>query len=200
MANCPNCGSDHIQLITETNVNWGATAGLWALADAFDMSVYGVATKETQANCCLNCGNKWLASDLYYAIQMLETLLEIKIDLSQKNDRSLLNQALPIFNTYSKKISSKSEHLKTKTTGTLQLGCLVWFVAIGLTLFAGVKTPILYLLIPTGTFFIWGFIKNMIEISNKNRKIEAEEYFKNLEESMYEELYELKNQYDLGVL
>lgn len=40
----------------------------------------------------------------------------------------------------------------------------------------------------------------MIEISNKNRKIEAEEYFKNLEESMYEELYELKNQYDLGVL
>lgn len=107
MANCPNCGSDHIQLITETNVNWGATAGLWALADAFDMSVYGVATKETQANCCVNCGSKWLASDLYYVIQMLETLLEIKIDLSQKNDRSLLNQAYQFLTHIPKKYHQK---------------------------------------------------------------------------------------------
>jgi hypothetical protein len=31
MANCPNCGSNHIQLKKETNVSWGRAAAGWAL-------------------------------------------------------------------------------------------------------------------------------------------------------------------------
>ena len=45
MANCPNCGSTHIQLKKETNVSWGRTAAGWILFGAVGASV-GAITGE----------------------------------------------------------------------------------------------------------------------------------------------------------
>ena len=54
MANCPNCGSDHIQLKKETNVNWGRAAAGWALFGVVGGAVGSVTGEDRNVNACLD--------------------------------------------------------------------------------------------------------------------------------------------------
>ncbi len=74
MANCPNCGSDHIQIIRETNVSWGRAVAGWALFGVVGGVVGAVTGEDRNAISCLNCGTSWKAADLYKTLQVIKQL------------------------------------------------------------------------------------------------------------------------------
>lgn len=91
MANCPNCGSTHIQLKKETNVSWGRAAAGWILFGAVGAVVGAITGEDRNANACLNCGTSWKAADLYNTLQKIEDLTGMVLDLSIKEHRVYLN-------------------------------------------------------------------------------------------------------------
>ena len=91
MANCPNCGSTHIQLKKETNVSWGRAAAGWILFGAVGAAVGAITGEDRNANACLNCGTSWKAADLYNTLQKIEDLTGMVLDLSIKEHRVYLN-------------------------------------------------------------------------------------------------------------
>jgi uncharacterized Zn finger protein len=74
MANCPNCGSDHIQIIRETNVSWGRAVAGWALFGVVGGAVGAVTGEDRNVIYCLNCGTSWKAADLYKTLQVIKDL------------------------------------------------------------------------------------------------------------------------------
>jgi hypothetical protein len=97
MANCPQCGSEHIQLKRETNVNWGRAVAGWALFGVVGGAVGSVTGKDRNVNACLDCGTTWKAADLYKTVQTVNGLIGVKIDLSLEDNRSFLNEFIKIF-------------------------------------------------------------------------------------------------------
>lgn len=91
MANCPNCGSDHIHIKKETNVDWGRAVAGWALFGVVGGAVGAVTGDDRNVNACLNCGTSWKAADLYKTLQVIKSLTGISLDLAQENHRSYLN-------------------------------------------------------------------------------------------------------------
>jgi hypothetical protein len=91
MANCPNCGSDHITLKRESNVNWGRAVAGWALFGALGGAVGAVTGEDRSANACLNCGTSWNAADLYKVIQVIKSSTGVNLDLTSEGDRLYLN-------------------------------------------------------------------------------------------------------------
>jgi hypothetical protein len=105
MANCPNCGSDHIQIIRETNVSWGRAVAGWALFGVVGGAVGAVTGEDRNAISCLNCGTSWKAADLYKTLQVIKDLTNLKLDLSMDNHRDFMNDVIPEITTYSNSIS-----------------------------------------------------------------------------------------------
>jgi hypothetical protein len=91
MANCPNCGSSHIQLKRETNVNWGRTVAGWALFGVVGGAVGAVTGEDRNANACLDCGTSWKATDLFKTLQTINNLTGVTLDLARAQDRSYMN-------------------------------------------------------------------------------------------------------------
>ena len=91
MANCPNCGSNHIQLQRETNVNWGRAAAGWALFGVVGGAVGAVTGEDRNVNACLDCGTTWRAADLYKTLEIIKHLTQEILDLSLARDRLYLN-------------------------------------------------------------------------------------------------------------
>lgn len=91
MANCPNCGSNHIQLQRETNVNWGRAAAGWALFGVVGGAVGAVTGEDRNVNACLDCGTTWRAADLYKTLEIIKHLTQETLDLSLARDRLYLN-------------------------------------------------------------------------------------------------------------
>lgn len=91
MAHCPNCGSDHIQIKRETDVNWGRAAAGWALFGVVGGAVGAVTGEERNANACLDCGTSWKAADLYKTLQIIKNLTGAKLDLAEEDDRLYMN-------------------------------------------------------------------------------------------------------------
>jgi len=97
MANCPNCGSNDIQIKTDSrqNVNWGRAIAGWALFGVVGGAVGAVTGKgrsETiTANVCLNCGTIWDAATLYKLLKHIEFITGTKLDLSLDKDRDRMN-------------------------------------------------------------------------------------------------------------
>jgi hypothetical protein len=91
MANCPNCGSEHIQLIRETNVSWGRAVAGWALFGVVGGAVGAVTGKDKNVNSCLDCGTSWEAADLHKILKNVESLTGLNLNLSNKDDRETLN-------------------------------------------------------------------------------------------------------------
>ena len=87
MANCPNCGSSHIQLKRETNVNWGRTVAGWALFGVVGGAVGAVTGEDRNANACLDCGTSWKATDLFKTLQTIKNLTGETLDLAKEEDR-----------------------------------------------------------------------------------------------------------------
>jgi hypothetical protein len=90
MSYCPICGSDHITLKRETNVSWGRAVVGWALLGPVAGAVGAVTGEDRTVNACLNCGESWKAKELYGAIQHLNKLVSVEIDLSLERDRRCL--------------------------------------------------------------------------------------------------------------
>jgi hypothetical protein len=121
MANCPYCGSNHVQLRhnTSINTNWGRSISNWALlgavwsavGDVTDKdsgwgvsdwallgvaggAVRGVTDKDRHTNACLDCGTIWDAEDIYKSLQVIESWTGERLDLSRKDDRLFLEDFL----------------------------------------------------------------------------------------------------------
>ena len=91
MANCPNCGSNHIHLKAETNVNWGRAVAGWALFGVVGGAVGAVTGDDRNVNACLNCGTSWKAADLYKTLQTIKNLTSNSLDLAEESHRSYMN-------------------------------------------------------------------------------------------------------------
>jgi hypothetical protein len=97
MANCPNCGSDHIQLKRETDVNWGRAVVGWAVFGVVGGAVGAVTGEDRNVNACLNCGTSWKAADLHKLLQIIKKLTNLNLDLSEETDRIFVNDFMAEF-------------------------------------------------------------------------------------------------------
>ncbi|WP_404788688.1 hypothetical protein [Altericista sp. CCNU0014] len=91
MTNCPNCGSDNIQLKSKTNIDWKNVVDrveFFGITDAIE----SVTDEYGNVNACLDCGTSWKPSELYNVLELIQNLTAIKLDLSSKRDRTALNE------------------------------------------------------------------------------------------------------------
>lgn len=91
MANCPNCGSSHIQLKKETDINWGRTIAGYALFGVVGGAVGAVTGEDRNVNACLDCGTSWKAKDLYKLLKLVEECTGAKLNLTREFDRYYVN-------------------------------------------------------------------------------------------------------------
>ena len=117
MANCPNCGSNHIQLQRETNVNRGRAAAGWALFGVVGGAVGAVTGEDRNVNACLDCGTTWKAADVYKTLEIIKHLTQETLDLSLARDRLYINDFMvevsPYLNLPSQ-AEQKAQNLKKK--------------------------------------------------------------------------------------
>jgi hypothetical protein len=213
MANCPNCGSNDIQLIRETNVSWGrAIAGL-ALFGVVGGAVGALTGEDRNVNACLDCGTSWKAEELYKILQLIKKLTNINPDLSIKKDREFVNGFMSKITPYieavaqaekeAEKLIKESENKKSEYTAQ---GCSFVFFML---LFGFICIPIfakfdsfflIFLIIPITGLCIGIFIdsknKKYIEkeIDNAKRKadqlkIKAEYNFKRKVENLVDNYF-----------
>lgn len=135
MANCPNCGSDHIHLKADTSVNWGRAVAGWALFGVVGGAVGAVTGDDRNTNACLNCGTSWKAADLYKTLQTIKNLTGASLDLSKENHRSYMNifmsdvgssiEALSNIEKKANNLVSEAENKKSESaTKGCSFGCL----------------------------------------------------------------------------
>lgn len=138
MANCPNCGSDHIQLKPETNVSWGRAAAGYALFGVVGGAVGAATGEDRNVNACLDCGTSWKAQDLHKMIAIIERLTGIKLDLAYSEDRLFLNDFMIELSPYLGPVFKAEEEANLmiknagleKTVGTAAGGGLGCFASI----------------------------------------------------------------------
>ena len=117
MANCPNCGSTHIQLKKETQVNWGRAVTGWVLFGIVGGAIGAVTGEAKNANVCMDCGTSWKAEDIYKILEVIKKLANITLDLSKEKHRSFLNKFISTIGTYIEEVSEtekKAEAFLTK--------------------------------------------------------------------------------------
>lgn len=120
MANCPNCGSDHIQLIseniTDTTVNWGRALVGYTLFGVVGGAVGAVTGEGRSVNeraiVCLDCATSWNPQELYQVLTMISQLTNnLTIDLSKLNARLFVNDFIAEIFPYIDEIKiSESQH------------------------------------------------------------------------------------------
>ena len=112
MANCPNCGSNHIQLKKETNVSWGRAVAGWALFGVVGGAVGAVTGEDRNVNACLDCGTSWKAGDLYKTIQVIKNSTGESLDLAIEKDRLFMNEFMVELSPYLEEISKQEKEGK----------------------------------------------------------------------------------------
>lgn len=135
MANCPNCGSDHIQLKRETNVNWGRAVAGWALFGVVGGAVGAVTGEDRNINACLDCGTSWNAGDLYKTLQIIKNLTCVKLDLAREKDRLYMNNfmteigpCLESISNIEKKAKKIITDIQNKSAESTAAGCSVGLI------------------------------------------------------------------------
>jgi hypothetical protein len=106
MANCPNCGSDHIQLKKETNVSWGRAVAGWALFGVVGGAVGAITGEDRNVNACLDCGTSWKATELYKTLQIIKNLTGETLNLALEQHRLFMNGFMSEVGPYLKAISN----------------------------------------------------------------------------------------------
>lgn len=114
MANCPNCGSEHIQLKKDTNVDWGRAVAGWALFGVVGGAVGAVTGEDRNANVCLDCGTSWKAADLYKTGQVIKNLTGVTLDLSREKDRHFINNFISQISPYIEAIPKAKKDAEEK--------------------------------------------------------------------------------------
>jgi hypothetical protein len=186
MANCPNCGSTHIQLKRETNVSWGRTAAGWALFGVVGAAVGAVTGEDRTVNACLDCGTSWKATDLYNTLQRIESLTGAVLDLSIKQHRAYLNDFIADVISYYEEIAiadKKAERLLKESEsylsptndlggcGTAFLGALIGFVLFVLSFVNGFADQGFFLLLLLPAV---GYIAGVISEKRNKPKFEQQ--------------------------
>jgi hypothetical protein len=82
MAVCPQCGSSHITLKRDTDINWGRALVGWAAFGVVGGAVAGVTGQDRNAVTCLDCGATWRAADIHKAIQIIKEATGYTLDLT----------------------------------------------------------------------------------------------------------------------
>jgi hypothetical protein len=122
MANCPNCGSSHINLKKETNVSWGRAVAGWALFGVVGGAVGAITGEDRNVNACLDCGTSWKATDLYKTLQIIKNATGVTLDLAKEPDRLYMNSFMAELGSYLKSISNvekQAEQLITSSQSKL---------------------------------------------------------------------------------
>jgi uncharacterized membrane protein len=109
MANCPNCGSEHIQIKRETNIDWDRTATGFVLFGVVGGAIGAVTGDDRNVNACLDCGTSWKAAELYGNLEFIQNLTNIKLDLVNRNDRLALNEIISKVASYQESIKDIKE-------------------------------------------------------------------------------------------
>ena len=205
MANCPNCGSEHIQLKKDTNVDWGRAVAGWALFGVVGGAVGAVTGEDRNANVCLDCGTSWKAADLYKTRQVIKKLTDVTLDLSREKDRcfinDFINQVSPYIKAISKVQQDADEHItkienkrSEKAAVGCSYGCLTAIggcTAIASTLSG--NAVLFVLLIPPFVGLLIGSLldqasKETIEQEVKKAKKEAERIKKEAEDNLKQQV------------
>lgn len=187
MANCPNCGSNHIQLKKETNVSWGRAVAGWALFGVVGGAVGAVTGEDRNVNACLDCGTSWKAGDLYKTIQVIKNSTGESLDLAIEQDRLFMNEFMVELSPYLEEISKQEKEGK-KLIGQAQDksiessaagcggGCLLSFA--GCTAIASSASGgaiLLTLLIPPIVGMLIGILVDSVnKKSNEKKKEEVQ--------------------------
>lgn len=159
MANCPDCGSDHIQLKRETNVNWGRAVAGWALFGVVGGAVGAVTGEDRNVNSCLDCGTSWKAADLHKLLQLIKKFTGLKLDLSEEQDRIYVNDFIREFSFDLESIANIEEQSKKliadiqKTSGQMVVtgcvgGCFTSFFLLGVISAASIINVFILLVFP----------------------------------------------------
>lgn len=132
MANCPNCGSEHVQLTRDTNVSWGHAVAAWDLVfvGMADMLIMEENRKgeDHNVNSCMNCGTSWKAVTLYATLQIIKQLTTLKLDLSMDNHRAFMKEVIPEITIYSDSISKVEKEIKININAVETRGAAVGIV------------------------------------------------------------------------
>lgn len=131
MAYRPNCGSSHIQLKRETNVNWGRAVAGWTLLGIVGGAVGAVTGEDRNVNACLDCGTTWKAADLYKTLEIIKSLTQEKLNLSLEADRLYMNNFISEIGPYLDSVSKAEKEadnilkaLEAKQGAVAASGCM----------------------------------------------------------------------------
>jgi hypothetical protein len=191
MANCPNCGSNHIHLKPETNVSWGRAVAGWALFGVVGGAIAAVTGDDRNVNACLNCGTSWKAADLYKILQTIKNLTGVSLDLAEESHRLYMNNfitdvgsSLEAISTTEKKANdlvSEAENKKFESAAQgCSFGCLTSIggcVSLASTLSSG--NLMLLILLPPLIGYGFGMLldranKKVLEQKVERAKLESE--------------------------
>jgi hypothetical protein len=203
MANCPNCGSNHIQLRKETDVNWGRAVVGWAVFGVVGGAVGAVTGENRDINACLDCGTSWKAADLHKLLQIIQKLTNLRIDLYEEVDRIFINDFISEFSSdlenisYIEKKGQKSiKEIQNKSNENVSNGCMLGcgasillLVTFGITAGTGFFIGFLVLALPVVGMIIGGQIDTAgsksveqkiekIKREMETKKLDAEENLK----------------------
>ncbi|MDB9456826.1 hypothetical protein PN480_07395 [Dolichospermum circinale CS-1225] len=179
MANCPNCGSGHIQLKQETDVNWGGAIAGYALFGVVGAAIGAVTGEDRNVNACLDCGTSWKAEDLFKLLQIIKDCTGAELNLAIYHDRVYMNNFISEVGSYLKEIPEiekkadqliadrKKEAEKKAFPGCSAIGCLFFIFGIPAITSIGGAAFLIILLI-----FIVGFIIDMIFMAANQKAIE----------------------------
>lgn len=191
MANCPNCGSNHIQLKRESKVNWGRAVAGWALLGIVGGAVGAVTGEDRNTNVCLNCGTSWKATDLYKTLQIIKKSTGKNLNLEKEEDRIYMDDFMLEISPYLEEISkqekegqkliNEAENKSLESTASgCGGGCLISFASLlGLAGTASGLTIFLWLFIPP---IVGALIGGLVDLINKKSIIKKQDEIKSIVE------------------
>ena len=181
MANCPNCGSGHIQLKQETDVNWGNAIVGYALFGVVGAAVGAVTGEDRNVNACLDCGTSWKAEELFKLLQIIKDCTGAELNLAIYHNRVYMNNFISEVGSYLKEIPeiekqadqliayATEEGKKREENNNAILGC--GCLAIGLILIITPFVPFLAFLIFLIVPFYALVMENGKPIKEENDKL-----------------------------
>jgi hypothetical protein len=90
MSTCPYCGSEKIQVIRDSKINWTRAAVGHIVYGPVGAALGSVTGKSRFANYCLDCGKHWDQSGLVEVVKEMERIAKCKLDLTQDGHRMAL--------------------------------------------------------------------------------------------------------------
>ena len=160
MAVCPKCGSSHITLTRDTEINWGRAIVGWAAFGIVGGAVAGVTGKDRNSVSCLDCGASWRAADVFSIVQLVKESTGKNLDLTLENHRFYLERFISELSPYIDAEISKAKDQSNKITleaknsvgPHAQVGCLIGLLLLLFFFFAALSFPgvIAYILLTIG--------------------------------------------------